>query len=194
LSRGKQGFFGFLWYVLSFKRNKIYAIASGLAFFIAYSFGIGIFFQSPNPLPEDFPTPSYDLILDGPIGQVPWLVVYLNRNFIFSINLEAAIVTVVLTTLFTLNIVVLAYSKQSNCGYPIRKKSLFSVIPSFFSVFSCCGGGLVMSLLFTLGAGGLWSSIFLPYGWVLANIAALVLALNLLLSYKRISSKVVVDG
>ena len=172
--------------MLSYRNNRAYAFASGFAFFVIYSFAIGMIFQSPNPLPEDFPTPSYGLMLKGPIGQVPWLVVYLNRNWVFSVNLEAAVITLALTVLFSLNVAVLAYSRSVSCECSIGKKSFISTIPSFFAVFSCCGSGLVMSLLFALGAGGLWSSVFLPYGRLLVAFAAIVLAINLLLSYRRI--------
>ncbi len=181
------GFLSFIRLVMSFRRCKVYAALSAVAFFIAYAFGIGIIAASPNPLPEDFPTPSYELILEGPIGQVPWLVIYLDKYWIFSINLEAALAVAVLTVLFSLNMAVMAYSlRYAVCRRANGKAPFLAVVPSFFSVFSCCGSGLVFTLLFAVGAGGLWSGVFLPYGRLLTIFAATILALNLFLRYRSV--------
>ncbi|MDJ0268977.1 MAG: hypothetical protein NXY59_00205 [Aigarchaeota archaeon] len=180
-------FLSFIRLVMSFRRCRVYAALSAIAFFIAYAFGIGILAASPNPLPEDFPTPSYEVILEGPIGQVPWLIIYIDKYWMFSINLEASLAVVALTLLFSMNIAAMTYRlRHATCRRANNKAPFLAVIPSFFSVFSCCGSGLVFTLLFAVGAGGLWSGIFLPYGRLLTILAAAILALNLFLSYRDV--------
>lgn len=182
---GATGFVAFIKTILRAERCRLYAVSSALLFLVVYALGIGMIFRSPNPLPDGFQTPSYDVILKGPIGQVPWLVVYIDRYWIFSVNLEAATAAAILSTLFGLNVAILVYRSRYQACRRLDNKPLLSIVPSFFSVFSCCGSGLVMSFLFALGAGGLWSSIFLPYGRLLAGIAASVLALNIVVGYRR---------
>ena len=174
--------------ILTPRECKLYAVLSSVIFLILYAFGIGIIFQTPYPLPSTFPTPRYEVILEGPIGQVPWVIIYLNRNWIFSINLEAGVVAFVLSLLVGLNIASIVYHSKYGkyCGVG-RKFSLVGVLPSFFAMFSCCGSGLIFLILFTTGLGGLWSSILLPYSSLLVMFAIAILLLNLYLGYRRLA-------
>ncbi|MEM3032435.1 MAG: hypothetical protein QW756_07265, partial [Nitrososphaerota archaeon] len=164
-------------------------IIGAVTFFVLYSFSIGMVFRLPTPLPPTINTPMFDIIVDGPIGQVPWLIVYLDRFWVMSVSLEAGLSAILLSALFGLNMGFFFWAyKYSSCRFNLNSAiSAFSALPAFFSIFSCCGGGLVTTILFALGIGGVWSGILLPYGRILSAASALLLISNLVLIYRRAS-------
>lgn len=172
---------------MHYRDVRISSICGALGFLVAYSFLIGMVFRQPTPLPFTIATPTFDLILEGPIGQVPWLVAYLDRYWVVSVSLEAGLTAIALSILFGLNVGLTVYSYRYSSCRRISNASLsfFSALPSFFSVFSCCGGGIVTTILFALGVGGLWTSVLLPYGRILSAISALLLVSNIFIIYYR---------
>jgi len=167
---GRLGFYVWLNGVMKYRLVKASSLAGAVLFLIAYSFLIGMVFRLPVPLPPYKGTPSFDLILDGPIGQVPWLIVYLDRYWAVSINLEAGLTALLLSILFGLNIGLIIYSYRyasCRCGRNAAL-SFFSAIPSFFSLYTCCGGGLATAILFAT-VGGLGTSILISYGRIFSE-------------------------
>ncbi|MEM4342311.1 MAG: hypothetical protein QXF97_07165 [Candidatus Caldarchaeum sp.] len=115
------------------------------------------------------------------------MIVYLDRFWVVSVSLEAGLSATLLSALFSLNMGFIYWAyKYSSCRFNLNSAiSIFSALPAFFSIFSCCGGGLVTTILFALGVGGVWSGILLPYGRILSALSALLLISNLALIYKR---------
>jgi hypothetical protein len=182
------GFPGFLYRVLGVRQCRLIAVSSSLVFLLIYALAVGMIFILPSPLPETIRTPLVQLILEGPLGQVPWLVIYLNRYWVLSVSLEAALAASTLTVLFGLNVGALLYAYRyaaCRCLYNVNLGGL-AVLPALFSVFACCGGGLMTTLLFTLGLSGFVTSILLPYGRVLAAVSASLLLANLVYIYVKL--------
>ncbi|MEM4269680.1 MAG: hypothetical protein QW223_06115, partial [Candidatus Caldarchaeum sp.] len=88
---------------------KKLSTAAASAFAVVYVLAVGIIFPLPYDLPPTFPTPSADIVFDGPLGQAPWIKVYLNSRWVLSVNPEALTTLVVLTALVWLNTAALTY-------------------------------------------------------------------------------------
>jgi len=138
----RTGWYQFLGAVFAFKRVRLWAALSATLFLVSYAFIIGVVSRSPYPLPPTLVTPSADLILDGPLGQVPWLVVYIDRYWVLSVSLEAGLTILALTALFGLNVGAMLYAQwYASCRCDKNAvASGFFVVPAFFAMFSCCGG------------------------------------------------------
>lgn len=182
-----MGFPLFLRDSLSERRIRVAAALVSVSFAATYSVMIGIVFRLPFDLPESFATPSAMTVLDGPFGQVPMLVVYLDRRWVFSINPEAFAALSVLTLLVGLNTASIFYlNNRKIC--PIQRNLHFTwaaAIPSFFSFFTCCGGGLVFSLLLSAGAGLSILGFLQDYGRIFTAFSSTLLATNLYLIYSN---------
>jgi len=152
---------------------RIPGILSGIAFAIFYMFFTGIIITTTRPIPEEITVPAFHVItkLVGvqSIGLVPWIVAYPDRYTVFSMNLSAMISTVLISTLFAINIALLLYRrnlmKNYSCSCSSGAPALAGVIPACFSVFACCGGGLILSIFGPLffaslqGFGGYFSTV-----------------------------------
>lgn len=185
LNVSNKGFLKFVKDALSFKQAKLASLTAMFTFMLLYALGIGIVFRSPTPLPREVQTPTFDLITEGPIGQVPWFIAYLDRYWIVSISLEAGLAMLALGTLVGLNFGVMVYLKGHKSCKLKPKGTVLSAMPSFFCVFACCGGGLVTTILFTVGVGGLATGMLLPYGRILAFLSSLALVVNLYVTYRK---------
>ncbi len=144
---------------------------SSVLFALAYAFAIGMVFRNPVPVPEYIAVPQVVLVTRGPIGQVPWLVVYVDRFWTVSVNLEAALSTIAISTLIGLNASALYFlSRRATCHIDSKRTAIpvfTSALPAFFGFFSCCGGGLVFAVLLSAGVLPLVSGAMLTYGRLL---------------------------
>ena len=151
--------------------RKIGVLSSTL-FALAYAFAIGMVFRNPVPVPEYITVPPQVIpVARGPISQVPWLVVYVDRYWTISVNLEVALSMLAISTLIGLNASALCYkSRRAACCISSKRTavSVFaSALPAFFGFFSCCGGGLVFAVLLSAGVLPLVSGAMLTYGRLL---------------------------
>jgi len=164
-------------------------VLSSILFASAYAFAIGMIFRNPLPVPDYVTVPQALLITRGPIGQVPWLVVYVDRYWTISVSLEAALATLTISTLIGLNASALYYtSRRTACRVSSKRTAVpvfTSALPAFFGFFSCCGGGLMVTVLLSAGVLPLVSGAMLTYGRLLVVASIALLWLNHYYMYRR---------
>jgi len=167
---------------------KKLSTAAASAFAVVYVLAVGIIFPLPYDLPPTFPTPSADIVFDGPLGQAPWIKVYLNSRWVLSVNPEALTTLVVLTALVWLNTAALTYLNRHAACRPAKNIHLswMAVVPALFSFFSCCGTGVVYGLLLASGASLSMLAFLQDYGRLFTALSALTLAANLYMLYRKI--------
>ncbi|MEM1965728.1 MAG: hypothetical protein QW614_01090 [Candidatus Caldarchaeum sp.] len=181
------GFGQFLRQALLAKQVRLASVAFSMSFAALYVLAVGIVFQLPYELPPSFHTPSADVVFDGPFMQVPWLTIYLDKRWVLSINPEALISLSALTALVALNVAAISYVRR-NMSCKIAGNihlSWGAAVPAMFSFFSCCGSGLVFSLLMASGAGLSLLTVLQDYGRFFTFVSALLLAANLYLVYRK---------
>ncbi|MCS6769952.1 MAG: hypothetical protein NZ570_05900 [Candidatus Caldarchaeum sp.] len=185
-----MGFPQFLRLVLSSREVKVVSTFAAALFAAVYLLAVGIVFQLPYELPPSIPTPSADVVFDGPFGQVPWLTVYLSNRWVLSINPEALTSLAVLTALIWMNTAAAAYVSRYGACKPVKNihVSWMAAVPALFSFFSCCGSGLVFSLLLASGASLSMLSFLQDYGRIFTALSALLLTLNLYMVSRRMST------
>lgn len=171
-----------IWNILNKRDCKVIAIVTGAAFAVFYIFFTGIITFSLIAIPEVIPVPSLHVITNGPIGKVPWIVAYLNRYSIFSMNLEAMVSTTLVSLLVGINSALMLHrfriTKKVKCDCPSGAPAFFaSMVPASFSVFACCGGGFLL----TIFGAGLMSAL-MPYGNLFSIISILGLAAAMFIS------------
>ena len=175
---------GYLRVMFSDHRVRMLGVASSVSFAVAYAFAIGMVFRSALPIPAGMTVPRLEVITVGPIGLVPWVIIYLDRYWIVSVSLEAFLSWLALTTLVGLNASAIYYLRRNRLasGWCCSRAggtltTVASVLPAAFAVFACCGGGLVTVLLFSAGLLPLVAASMLYYGrlFVVASITALTL-------------------
>nr|BAJ46873.1 hypothetical protein HGMM_F29F10C45 [Candidatus Caldarchaeum subterraneum]BAL55231.1 hypothetical protein HGMM_F25A04C17 [uncultured crenarchaeote] len=187
-----MGLWAFFREVWGDARARAAGAGAGLAYAVAYLFLVGIVFPLSFTLPPSFPIPSYEVV-EGQFPQFPILTIYISRGWALSINPEAFITLTVLTLLVSLNTAALIYlNRHGVCSLGKRLPASYAaLLPSLFTFFSCCGGGVVSTLLLSTGAG-LSALVFLQdYGRIFTLISAAMLTGNLVLlkrSYRSISS------
>ncbi len=186
------GFLYFLYFIMYRSPVRVYIPILVLLFIFIYALSIGMIVISTSPLPPYIETPSIQVFLSGPIGQVPWIIIYLTPNIVISANLEAMLTTLALSMLFSLNIVALLLDRKMNscCGFSLKKStglSLATVAPSLFAAFSCCGPGIILNLLILmLGSVNTFiSSVLFAYRYVFISISLALLVINLAIIYRR---------
>jgi hypothetical protein len=182
-AEGKEmAYISFIGLVASDRGARKIGVLSSTLFALAYAFAIGMIFRNPVPVPEYITVPQVILVTRGPIGQVPWLVVYVDRYWTISVNLEAALSMLAISTLIGLNASALYYiSRRAACCTSSKRTavSIFtSALPAFFGFFSCCGGGLVFAVLLSAGVLPLVSGAMLTYGRLLVAASIALLWLN----------------
>ncbi len=184
MSTGVAGFLTFIRGACSQKSRRHLGLLSAILFAAVYSGVIGVVSRSQQPLPPEITTPSLDVITRGPIGQVPWIIVYLDRHWMISVNLEAILAIIVLSMLIGLNVscLLFIYSLRGLIGGFCLMG--LSAIPSFFSIFSCCGGGIAMWVILATGLLPLFTSVILPLNKLFLLISVSLLTLNLWILYR----------
>lgn len=172
---------------------RIVSISFSGVFVILYVLMVGIVFPLPYMLPESFPALFVQTVFDEPFGQYPVLIVYVGRRWVFSINPEAITALAVLTTLVALNTVTLLHIRRYRVCRTTRNTHLSwaAVIPSFFSFFTCCGSGVVFSLLLSAGAGLSVLSFLQEFGRFFTGASVALLSANLYLLYRQYSRNIV---
>jgi len=152
---------------------RVPGIIAGILFAIFYMFFTGIILVSEIPIPSEIRVPALHVIMKLPgvdtIGLTPWIVAYLDRHTIFSMNFSAMLSIVLISVLVALNIALLLYrrylTKNYSCSCNSGAPAFAGVIPALFSVFACCGGGLMLTIFGPLlfvslqGLGGYFSAI-----------------------------------
>ncbi len=183
---------GFVRALMSDKRARNTGVMSAVIFALVYAFAIGVVFRNPQPIPSYISVPQITLITRGPIGQVPWLIAYIDRYWTLSVNLEAFLSTLVLSSLVGLNASSLYYIYHRGVTSCPRRTALtrsvsvfVSALPAAFSVFSCCGGGLVFAVLLSAGALPLIAGSISTYGKLLVVLSVALLWLNHWSLYRR---------
>ncbi|MDW8084603.1 MAG: hypothetical protein RMI49_05335 [Candidatus Caldarchaeum sp.] len=181
-----MGFLGFLRTASSDRWARTVSAVVSALFMVVYVLMIGIVFPLPYQLPESFPTPSVETVFDEPFGQYPMLVVYIDKRWVFSINPEAFTAVAGLTALVAFNTAAISYVKRHRICRANRRTHLswMAVVPSFFSFFTCCGGGVVFSLLLSVGAGLSVLGFLQDYGRLFTMASAMLLTINLYLLYR----------
>ena len=176
-------FLKFMAAALRTREGALAMTASAALFAALYVFAVGIVFPLPYDLPESFPTPSADIVWEGPPMQVPWLRVYLTRRWLFSINPESALTTAALSILVGLNTTTISYAQRhASCSLSASKKvSVLGVLPAFFAFFSCCGSGLVFAALTAAGAALSLIGVLQDFSRIFVAASLTVLAANLYL-------------
>ncbi len=129
--------------ILHVLRRRKYAailIASGFAYAVAYMFIVGIISFVPE---MHSATGTYPVIRPSSIGLT---VIPIEGVFLFIFYSQLAFLA---TSAFLvgLNISLMFYSRRITKACGIRKrtesKGLLALLPTFFTSFSCCGGGLL---------------------------------------------------
>ncbi len=112
-------------------------------------------------------------------------------GLVIAISPLAALLITVNSALIGLNIgaIIRAATDPGCCGIRIGKSAgvlAGSVIPASLGMFTCCGGGLLIAVL---GSLGLWGGIALLriYGPLFQTIASIALLANLLYLYRRLA-------
>jgi len=173
---------GNVWDILNKRDCKGLAIVTGVAFAVFYIFFTGIITVSSIPIPEVIPVPYLHVITNGPIGKFPWIVAYLDRYSVFSMNLEAMVSTALISSLVGVNSALTLYRfrivKKMRCNCPSGSPAFFSsIVPASLSVFACCGGGLLL----TIFGAGLMSAL-MPYGILFSIISIIGLTAAMFIS------------
>lgn len=173
---------GTAWYVLKERKYRWVAIATSIAFALFYIFFTGIVTISSVPMPIERSLPYFRVITQGPIGQVPWIIAYLDRYTVFSMSPEAMISTIAISSLVGINSALLVYRframKAFNCSCPSGSPAFFaSIVPASLSVFACCGGGLLLAIF----GAGLFTAV-MPYGNLFSIISILGLTTAMFVS------------
>jgi hypothetical protein len=186
-----ESYRGFLKAMFSDRRVRILGAASSVSFAVAYAFAIGMVFRSTLPIPAGITVPRMEVITVGPMGQVPWIIVYLDRYWIVSVSLEAFLSWLALTALVGLDASALYYLRRnrSASGWCCSRvggtlTTLASILPATLAVFGCCGGGLVTMMLLLTGLLPLVASSMLYYGRLLVVVSVSALILLQLLLYR----------
>lgn len=160
-------------YVCARDIYRVPGIIAGILLAIFYMFFTGIILVSEIPIPSEIRVPALHVIMKLPsvdtIGLTPWIIAYLDRHTIFSMNFSAMLSTVLISTFVAINVSLLLYRrylmKNYSCSCNSGAPAFAGVIPAFFSVFACCGGGSLLTIfgpLFFLslqGLGGYFSAI-----------------------------------
>lgn len=169
---------------------KRLALALGVGYAIVYMFTTGIFQVLPYPVPElVLPrVPGSLFYADGPIGQFPLFQFFFTRTFMFSISLSASVFIAIQATLVGLMLSMIIYNlRVAKCScketYGI---ATYGLAQGVFSVFACCGGGL---LLLTIGSAGF--ATLRSYSLLIPVLSIIALLLSLFLMSKRISKTMV---
>ncbi|MEM1947637.1 MAG: hypothetical protein QXY84_02865 [Candidatus Caldarchaeum sp.] len=188
-----MGFAGFLADVLSEKSSKRVFFLSSSVFAVVYVFMVGIVFQLPYVLPETFPRLAHQIIFEGFSPQYPVLIVYFQRQWVFSINPEAAISLTTLSVLVGLNAAAIIHAqKHLTCRTSSKIHfSWMAVVLSFFSFFTCCGSGIVFTILLSAGAGLSVLGFLQEYGRLFTFLSAVLLVFNLYAIYREHRKKLV---
>lgn len=164
------------------------AIVIALAYVVFYMFLTGIIQVSPEEIPETIKIPHASVTMRGAIGVVPWIVIYPDKHTVFSMTFSAMLSTVLNSLLVGLNSTLILYRYfisrfiQCPCNSVCGSPSLAGLVPSAFSLFACCGGGLLVAVF---GFGILPS--LRPYGYVFSLIGIAALAYGLFLNTKAIT-------
>jgi hypothetical protein len=175
---------GFLAAMFSDSRIRMLGLAVAVSFAVVYAFAIGMVFRSALPIPDWITVPRLEVITVGPIGLVPWVIIYLDRYWIVSVSLEAFLSWLVLTVLVGLDASALFYLRRNRLasGWCCSRAggtltTLASILPATFAVFGCCGGGLVTMMLLSAGLLPLVAGSMPYYGrlFIAASVAALIL-------------------
>lgn len=163
------------------------AVIVALIYSVFYMFFTGIIQTTPEPIQETIKIPQVRILLQGPIGTVPWIIVYPDRHTVFSMTFAAMLSTFLNSVLVGIASALILYryrvSKfiQCQCKSAGGSISLAGVIPSIFSVFACCGGGL---LLVIFGVGAFTS--FRVFGPLFSVAGIVILAYGVFLNAKAI--------
>jgi hypothetical protein len=175
---------GFLAAMFSDRRIRMLGVAFSVLYAVVYAFANGMVFRSELPIPNTITLPQLEVLTVGPIGQVPWVIIYLDRYWIISVTLEAFLSWLALTALVGLNASALFYLRRNRLACGLYRPSsilmslttLTTTLPAI--VLGCCGGGLVLMMLLSAGLLPLFALSILYYYarlFVVASIAALIL-------------------
>jgi hypothetical protein len=166
-------------------------LGSAITYAVVYMFAIGIVSYYPGFAPLKITTP---IVSANSLG-----IMIIPGNYIFIFMFYNAIAFLVVSSfLVGFNIALMFYSrniaKSCKCStirnMSIASRGMFGILPSFFTSFACCGGGL---LAFVIGPTA-FSSLAL-YSSYMAPITIAVLAAGTVLMSRKISrlKKTVVD-
>lgn len=172
------------------RKGHYLAIAIGIAltYGIFYMFFTGIIQTASEPIQETIRIPYVKVSWRGEIGTVPWIVIYPDRHTVFSMTFAAMLSTLGNSLLVGLNSALILYRYfvsrfiQCKCKSVRGSFSIAGVMPSLFSVFACCGGGLLVAIF---GFGILAS--LRSYGSVFSVVGIAILAYGIFLNAKAIS-------
>jgi len=163
------------------------AVVVALIYGVFYMFFTGIIQITAEEIPETIKIPHVYILLNGQIGLVPWITVYPDRHTVFSMTFAAMLSTFLNSVLVGIASALILYrykvSKfiQCQCKSTGGSISLAGVLPSIFSVFACCGGGLLVAIF---GVGILAS--LRTYGSMFSVIGIVILAYAIFLNAKVI--------
>jgi len=163
------------------------AVVVAVVYSVIYMFFTGIIQTTAEPIQETIKIPHVSVTLRGEIGTVPWIVIYPDRYTVFSMTFSAMLSTLLNSVLVGIASALIFYryrvSKfiQCQCKSTGGSISLAGVIPSIFSVFACCGGGILVAIF---GFGALASLRLFGPLFSIAGIA--ILAYGVFLNAKAI--------
>jgi hypothetical protein len=166
-------------------------LGSAIIYALVYIFAVGIISYYPGFAPLKITTP---IVSANSLG-----IMIIPGNYIFIFMFYYTIAFLMVSSfLVGFNIALMFYSKNitksCKCGtitnMSIASRGMFGILPSFFTSFACCGGGL---LALVIGPTA-FSSLSL-YSSYMAPITIAVLAAGSILMSRKISrlKKTVVD-
>lgn len=138
------------WPILAVLRTKRYGgmiLGTGLAYAITYMLVVGIISYYPD-WETDWNSMNFPVVRSSSLGIT---IIPYNHIFIFMFYSASAFM-VVSSFLVGLNVALMVYSRRMRrlCGIKAKNvgaRSMFGLLPAFFTSFACCGGGLLTVVL-----------------------------------------------
>jgi hypothetical protein len=173
--------------VLKTRRYQLIMLGSGITYALVYMFAVGIISYYPGFGPLNVSTP---VVRADSLG-----VIIMPGHYIFIFMFYYTIPFLVVSSfLVGLNIALMFYSRKvtklCSCdssrikNMSITSRGIVGILPSFFTSFACCGGGL-MALVIGPTA---FSSLAL-YSSYMAPITIAVLATSTVITSRKISNQ-----
>jgi hypothetical protein len=169
--------------VLTTRKYQLIMLGSAMIYAVVYIFAVGITSYYPGFAPLKVTTP---IVSANSLG-----IMIIPGNYIFIFMFYYTIAFLVVSSfLVGINIVLMFYSRNitrsCKCGtitnMSIGSRGMFGILPSFFTSFACCGGGLLALVI-----GPTAFSSLAMYSSYMAPMTIAVLAAGSVLMSRKIS-------
>jgi len=180
--RSRQQIFKFdsIMLILNTRKYQLVMLVSTVIYSAVYMFAVGIISYYPGFTPLKVSTPI--------VGANSLGVMVIPGSYIFIFAFYSAIIFLTVSSLLIgLSVALMVYSRDlsKTCGHceinTIKSGAILTILPSFLTSFSCCGGGLIA---FVIGPVA-FSSLAL-YSNYMAPLTIAALAAGILIILTRI--------